>query len=246
MEESYILKLNSYHENLSKTFSRLRSKNDYSDVTFVTDDQKLISAHKVVLSASSEYFEEILSLTKDLSPTPILCIKGINSVDLVSVLDYIYLGEVQITQERLEHFLQTGIKLKISGLYETSNFGNDAKPNSVAKEIMEKEEEKTLAEVKEPNLTVQVNNGDFNNVEELDQKIFENMIQSEGGHQCLICNKVTSKKSHLKEHVETHFEGLSFECQLCGKSYKNRPSLRDHTKTHNKNRKMAGFNWLKK
>ena len=59
-----------------------------SDVTLVTDDQKLVTAHKLVLSTSSEYFKNIFKNNK--ISNPFLCLDGISSTDLNNILDYIY------------------------------------------------------------------------------------------------------------------------------------------------------------
>ena len=32
----------------------------------------------------------------------------------------------------------------------------------------------------------------------------------------------------MKEHMETHVSGLSYECQFCERTYKTRSSLRSH------------------
>ena len=60
MEEKFYLKWNEFQENTIKTFSNLRQEDAFFDVTLVSDDQRQMMAHKVVLSACSEYFKDIL------------------------------------------------------------------------------------------------------------------------------------------------------------------------------------------
>ena len=55
MSEKFCLKFDNFHTNISKTFIDLRKEEDFCDATLVSDDLKQVSAHKVVLSASSEY-----------------------------------------------------------------------------------------------------------------------------------------------------------------------------------------------
>ena len=76
MSEKFCLKWNDFQDNAVKTFSGLRAEDDFVDVTLVCDDQKQISAHKVVLSACSEYFKNILKQNKH--SHPLICLTNIN------------------------------------------------------------------------------------------------------------------------------------------------------------------------
>ena len=44
----------------AKTFQELLNDQSLSDVTLVTGDDKLITAHKIILSSSSAFFKNIL------------------------------------------------------------------------------------------------------------------------------------------------------------------------------------------
>ena len=114
MEEKFSLKWNDFQENTIKTFSLLRREEDFFDVTLVSDDQKQMMAHKVVLSSSSEYFKNILKTNKH--SHPMLCLAGISSEDLGNVLNYIYQGEVQIFQRDIDKFLEIAQRLRLQGL----------------------------------------------------------------------------------------------------------------------------------
>ena len=66
---------------------------------------KQIFAHRVVLTASSGYFNDVLS--QNSHSHPLLCLDGINFSELNNILDFIYNGELQIYQEdvdRLKYF----------------------------------------------------------------------------------------------------------------------------------------------
>ena len=91
MSEKFCLKWNEFQDNAVKTFSGLRAENDFVDVTLVCDDQKQISAHKVVLSACSEYFKNILKQNKH--SHPLICLTNINYDDLMNVIDYTMLAK---------------------------------------------------------------------------------------------------------------------------------------------------------
>ena len=70
----------------------------------------------------------------------------------------------------------------------------------------------------------------------LDAKIDSLISQSEGGELvCLVCGKRSSVKQNMRNHVETHLEGVSFNCDICMKQYKTRNSLNVHKSLHHKN-----------
>merc|ERR1712115_209208 len=114
MSEKFSLKWNDFQSSLSQSFSVLREESDFYDVTLVSDDLTQISAHKLVLSASSQLFKSILK--KNPHSHPLLYLSGVDSSSLGFVMDYIYQGEVQIYQNELDNFLEVAEKLKIQGL----------------------------------------------------------------------------------------------------------------------------------
>ena len=110
MSEKFCLKWNDFQSNVSNSFSILRNEDYLHDVTIVTDDNEQTAAHKLVLSASSEYFKNIFKKNKH--SHPLLCLEGVNSKDIRNVMDYIYNGELQIFQEDLDRFLNVAQRLR--------------------------------------------------------------------------------------------------------------------------------------
>jgi hypothetical protein len=60
----YSLRWPDYHHALASTFRHLRDEEDFVDVTLACNSQHF-SAHKVVLSACSPYFRQLLKTTDD-------------------------------------------------------------------------------------------------------------------------------------------------------------------------------------
>ena len=73
-----------------------------------------IEAHKVILAGSSTFFSRLLKQNKHTHP--LFYMRGINASQLSSVVDFIYLGEVNIFQEDLDAFLNLAEELQLKGL----------------------------------------------------------------------------------------------------------------------------------
>ena len=114
MDEKFNLKWNDFHANVSSTFRKLRTTDDFFDVTLVSDDQQQMYAHKVVLASSSEYFKNILTSNKH--SHPMLCLSGVNTADMKNMLDFVYNGEIQIAQNNLDNFLEIAQRFQLEGL----------------------------------------------------------------------------------------------------------------------------------
>ena len=89
MSEKFCLKWNDFDTNVTNSFRKLRDEDNFYDVTLVSSDYKQVSAHRLVLSACSDYFRNILTHSKH--SNPLLCLEGITSNEISQVLDYIYL-----------------------------------------------------------------------------------------------------------------------------------------------------------
>ena len=127
--EKFNLKWNDFQSNVSKSFGLFRNESYLHDVTLVSEDFKHVPAHKLVLSASSEFFRNILQQTKQTQP--LMCLEGVSSSDLQNVLDYVYDGEVKIHQEDLDKFLSIAQKLKLEGQIRNSEYEQDVASNEL-------------------------------------------------------------------------------------------------------------------
>ena len=112
--EKFCLKWNDFQDNVTKSFSKLRQESGLFDVTLVGSDQKQLSAHRLVLSACSDFFKTIFH--SNTHSHPLLYLDGVDQAEINLMLDYIYQGEVQIYQEHLDRFLDVAKKFKLEGL----------------------------------------------------------------------------------------------------------------------------------
>jgi len=112
-EEKFCLRWNDFENNISTSFRELRDDKDFFDVTLACDDNQL-QAHKVILSACSPFFRSILK--KNPHQHPLLYLKGVKYENILSVLNFMYHGEVNIAQEDLNNFLAVAEDLQVKGL----------------------------------------------------------------------------------------------------------------------------------
>ncbi|XP_066939012.1 histone-lysine N-methyltransferase SETD1B-like [Macrobrachium rosenbergii] len=111
----YCLRWNNHRPNLVTVFSELLTSEALVDVTLATDGH-YIHAHKLVLSACSVYFKDLFGANP--CKHPIVILKDIRIDDLKTVIDFIYRGEVNVAQDRLQDVLKTAESLRIKGLAE--------------------------------------------------------------------------------------------------------------------------------
>ena len=64
MSEKLCLKWNDFKENVNAAFGNLREDCEFADVTLAFADGQQIEAHKVILAASSPFFQNLLSRNK--------------------------------------------------------------------------------------------------------------------------------------------------------------------------------------
>lgn len=91
----------------------LRFENDLVDVTLCCDGGK-IKAHKMLLSACSNYFRQIFK--ENPCQHPVIIFRNFKYDDLNAIINFMYHGEVNIFQEQLESFLITAEFLEVKGL----------------------------------------------------------------------------------------------------------------------------------
>ncbi|KAF2363527.1 BTB/POZ domain [Trinorchestia longiramus] len=107
------LKWNNHRTAFFYVLSNLREKECYTDVTLACDG-KFYPVHKLILSTCSEYFEQMFEQTQ--CKHPVIVLKDIRSEELESLLSYMYVGEVNVVQEKLSGLIKAAECLRIKGL----------------------------------------------------------------------------------------------------------------------------------
>ena len=166
---------------ISQSFQDMRNGEELFDVTLACDDGKQLDAHKVILSACSPIFRQMLAKSKH--PQPLIFMPGMRSKELEDMLDFLYNGEVSVDQENISGFLSLAQKLKING---QANFQtkDDQRMNSTGLS--------PIAQVK-PNKSYKSVKAES-----------KNKTPSGLKHQCKECGKYFITFSILKMHLLSH------------------------------------------
>lgn len=115
--QQFCLRWNNYQNNLTSCFDQLLQSQSFVDVTLACEGQSL-KAHKVVLSACSPYFQSLLM--ENPCRHPIIIIRDVKYCDLKAAVDFMYRGEINVSQDQIAALLKVADTLKIRGLTDVS------------------------------------------------------------------------------------------------------------------------------
>ncbi|CAG9577105.1 unnamed protein product [Danaus chrysippus] len=108
--QQFCVRWNSYHTNLQAVFPRLLLTEQFADVTLACESKQL-RCHKLVLSACSAYLERLL--LQNPCKHPIVLMRDMRFSEMQALVDFMYKGEVNVTQEELPSLLKSAEALQI-------------------------------------------------------------------------------------------------------------------------------------
>nr|BCX71442.1 broad protein isoform ZFb [Pseudothemis zonata] len=120
--QHFCLRWNNYQSSITSAFENLRDDEDFVDVTLACEGKSL-KAHRVVLSACSPYFRELLKSTP--CKHPVIVLQDVAFADLHALVEFIYHGEVNVHQRSLTSFLKTAEVLRVSGLTQQADYRDE-------------------------------------------------------------------------------------------------------------------------
>ncbi|XP_011299170.1 zinc finger and BTB domain-containing protein 14-like isoform X2 [Fopius arisanus] len=123
MANQICLKWNSFLNNIATSFESLWEEEGLVDVTLASDGQCL-TAHKVILSASSPFFKKVFQTNP--CQHPVIILQDVHFTELEALLIFIYKGEVNIEEKKLPDLLKAAETLQIRGLSGNDSFAKDA------------------------------------------------------------------------------------------------------------------------
>ena len=203
MTEKLNFTWNAHSEHLQLMFKELYEEKKHCDVTLVSDDQTQFKAHKIVLSACSLVFKKIID--NNPSQHPLIYLRGIQSYEMESILQFMYLGEGRFYYERMGEFIKVAKDLEVKEIskgVEIPNLKED-----IPKETVIHNEEKETPEDDEPKRPSE------NNIR---QRQPRNQISSDvKSIECPECGKEFAGKNSMITHYRSIHEGIKYPCNEC-------------------------------
>ena len=236
-QEKYNMKWHTYPDHLKEMLHNMRTSDNFTDVTLVCDDQKEIKAHKVVLSACSSVFNSIFTQHN----LPLIYLRGIQHVEMESILQFIYLGQTSFYQERIKEFLKVAKDLDIKLLNKDVEY-QESTTQVIDKEKNEYEEQEASS------MEVNISNNQNDEIgDTLDKDMMNNSSEEATEHRennledfevgkfvckltCNLCNAKFNIRKTLQSHIQSAHEGLRYKCNPCDKMYTSNSTLWSHIK----------------
>merc|ERR1712150_335273 len=216
MAEKYTLNWHTFTDHLQLMFKDLYEEEKHSDVTLVCDDQTQFKVHKIVLRACSPVFKKIID--NNPSQHPLIYLRGIQSYEMESILQFMYLGEGRFYYERMGEFLKVAKDLEVKEISKGVEMQNEEE--DVAEETVVDDEEKTTDEDDEPKQTSE---------NKIRQRQPRNQISSDAkSTECPECGKEFNQRSNMLTHYRSIHEGIKYPCNQCDYQFTDKGNLQKH------------------
>ncbi|XP_037812808.1 GATA zinc finger domain-containing protein 6 [Lucilia sericata] len=118
-QQQFCLRWHNHQTSLLSTLPVLLDQSHLTDVT-ISAEGRTLRAHRVVLSACSSFFLEIFR-TLESTHHPVIIIPGASFNAIVSLLTFMYSGEVNVYEEQIPMLLSLAETLGIKGLADVHN-----------------------------------------------------------------------------------------------------------------------------
>ena len=224
-----IFKIEDFALKTREILENLFLSGEYSDVTFVSEDEKQIKAHKYVLSASSPFFAKLFLELKEESS--FISLQEVEFLELWAIMRFIYTGVTEVSEDKVENFLETAKYLKIKGieehqsnLHEESEEVTDNQESETPENFAQGADNKykSLEEFSYIEQKTKIEYIDYN-TELVSDNIMErvktdNYYQLDNKIRNFPCQKCTYRgttKKMLKDHIFRKHEGGKFPCTKC-------------------------------
>lgn len=113
-QQQFCLKWNSFGSNLATSLSNLFKCESLADVTLFCDGVTF-KAHKLILAACSKHLADLFE-TAPLHQNLLVILDGTSAANMAALLEFMYKGEVHVSQDALTSFLKAAECLQVKGL----------------------------------------------------------------------------------------------------------------------------------
>ena len=169
---------------------------------------------KKYLRACSPVFKKII----DNNPTqhPLIYLRGIQSCEMESILQFMYLGEARFSFQRMEELIKVAKDLavrEISEVVEMQNFNEEV----FEKTFLDEKVEESDADDEE------------NQIPEPENEIVERQqVSSDKKSECPECGKAFSQRGHMLSHYRFIHKNINYPCNQCAFKASRKHDLQKH------------------
>ena len=223
-----MLTWDTFSDHLRSTCADLHTDESLWDLRLVSEDGVEFSAHKIILSAGSPVLRRVLSRRTRKYVT-----KGIQSQELRSILQFMYLGKTDISEDRIEQFLKVARDLELPAtkeLVDSLEIKREDDEKEEKSEHFNDFESENSVDMKDIN-TLPSHSVEEGNEDENDWKKFktEHNITSQSSREsgqeipdeklnCGVCEKEFTSENDLKTHKKFVHGRVKYWCNQCDKS----------------------------
>ena len=258
VDNNYLLTCDQHQVNSALTLRNIWEEEEFLDVTLACDDGQ-IAAHKVIISSASPFFRNILKrnphshpllyikgATKNYMQIILNFIysgeAAVNEEDLNKFIALANSLEVRGLATDDGEEMQNEEVPEISERLFKPKSGAPFKNKSKKRDCLVKDQSSIKFEQPEevPKDSSVVENEemdsfliqDLSNTSMTDyhEKVTELMAKNGSSWDCLKCEYTVKHRGHLKEHVQKHIEGYTFNCETCTRTFSSKNLLRHHTR----------------
>ena len=246
MVDKVSLAWSQFQSSTVEAVSNLFASELLTDVTLVCEDEIPIKAHRFVLCSNSQIFLKFLSFSDQTNP--LIYLPSVSQQNMLSLLKFMYRGQVAVPQDSLESFLEVGNQLKVRGLLDIGMV--EARPEPTASLPV------PTTTVLPPSLA----STDLMQSITMDlavEDIFSELVKSEyveNGEtaptmqtqesnlfQCGKCEYRSYKHYNVKKHTQSIHDGVRYPCNMCNYKATEKGHLRKHQKKIHNNQNLNNF-----
>ena len=222
--EKYKLEWQTFQNHSVNLNRNLFNDTAFSDVTLITDELVQTPAHKVILSAASTVFKELCAVGSK-SVQQILYLRGIKQEELDAMLQFIYLGEATVYEDRLKEFSRVVRDFNITKLNEFQYLQDQVTPtkkkdtpqeekdDSKKKDQVTPLKKKDQSQIEKDNPKKKEENKETNKIKSKSNVREENTVKK-------VTKKAKVEEEPAKENIVTNDDSviedpfLCLECEL--------------------------------
>ena len=247
MNEKSELKWNAFETCTTETFRNLVVDAHFTDVTLVSDDERQIDAHKIILSSVSSFFQKVL--ISNPHRKPLIFLKGIQYEKIIALLEFIYTGQTEVRQEEVSDFVTLANHLGIKGVDAKSldsegNYGQIHNETKTDISLLEQnstfqtesssalQNHEDIVDIESISLDSKANSSKhkFHSYKEEISELQTSFYRRGGSFECDIesCDKSFTRSGALQRHKKIAHGGLRYPCSNCDYKATTNDSLKKH------------------